>query len=146
MTNYGKMAKDAAARKNELQSELAAAKKTVAGCESELAVLEQILGALKGAAPAAPGRRRKAGRRAKPGRRAKAAGRGAAKRGKWRPGRPGRPPKWFVEQQKAAGGGKPGRKAGKRGRKARRGRRPGRRKAAAPAAPPAEAPAAVAAS
>lgn len=97
MTNYGKMAKDAADRRGELEGELRAAKKTVASCEAEIAVLDQILAALKGAAPAGAAKR---GRPKGSGRRAKS-GRAAAKKpGKWRPGRPGRPPKWYVEQQK----------------------------------------------
>jgi hypothetical protein len=136
------MAKDAGDRRRELEGELRAAKKTVSSCEAEITVLDQILAALKGAAPSAPAKR---GRPAGSGRRAKA-GRAAAKKpGKWRPGRPGRPPKWYVEQQRAAGGGEPkGRGRGK-GRGAKRragGRRGGRRKAEATAPAPEAAPAA----
>ncbi|MCK6482204.1 MAG: hypothetical protein L6R43_19265, partial [Planctomycetes bacterium] len=117
MTNYGKMAKDAADRRGELEGELRAAKKTVASCEAEIAVLDQILAALKGAAPAGAAKR---GRPKGSGRRAKA-GRAAAKKpGKWRPGRPGRPPKWYVEQQKAAGGAAPKGRGGRKGKGAKR--------------------------
>ena len=39
----------------------------------------------------------------------------ARKRGTWKPGRPGRPPQWYVDQQKAkvAKGGKSAKKAAK---------------------------------
>ena len=117
MANYAKMARDAARRRKSLVKDLARAKKDVRECESELAVLEQILSALKGV---------DAGGRP---------GKGGRKGGKWRPGRPGRPPKWYVEQQKAKGKGKGKGKRGKPGRKKRRGRKPGRRPAARPATP-----------
>ena len=88
MANYAKMAREAAERRRTLESDLVRARKTVKECEKELEVLGQILGALKGvgkvAAPAGRGGRRRKG-------------------GKWRPGKPGRPPKWYVEKQKAAG-------------------------------------------
>ncbi len=41
-----------------------------------------------------------------------------ARRGTWRPGHPGRPPKWYVEQQQGKGKRKGARKAGKRKRRA----------------------------
>jgi len=118
MANYAKMARDAADRRRTLESELEQARKTVKECEKELAVLAQIIGALKGVGPA-------------PGRRGPKPGRKAGKRrkgGKWKKGHPGRPPKWYVEQQKAAGGKK---KAGKRRR---------RRVASKPVLAPADAP------
>src|SRR5690349_13615810 len=109
MANYAKMAREAADRRRALESDLEKARRTVKECEKELAVLSQILGALKGVKPARgggpKGKRRKGG--------------------KWKPGKPGRPPKWYVEQQKAGGGKKKGRK--------RRGRKPGRRAAPKPA-------------
>ena len=125
MANYAKMAREAIDRRKTLETELASARRTVKDCEKELAVLAQIIGALKGVdgGPARGGPRsaKKAGKR--------------RKGGKWRPGHPGRPPKWYVEQQKAAGGAKKGGK--RRGRKP--GRKAGRRAAAKPAPAPAPA-------
>jgi hypothetical protein len=127
MADYAKMARDTTRRRKTLQRELAAAKRAAGACESELAVLEQIIAALKGVEPGAGRRGAKAGRRG--GKRGPK--RGRRRGGKWRQGHPGRPPKWWVEQQKGKA------KAGKGGRKrrsgGRRGRRPGRRAAAAPA-------------
>jgi hypothetical protein len=115
MADYAKMRRDAASRKASLEKELDSARATVKECEKELVVVQQILDALKGAAI---GRGGKAPR---------------GKPGKWRPGRPGRPPNWYLEQQK-------GKKAAAGGAKKRRGRKPGRKKAAAaPAAPEASA-------
>ncbi len=118
MANYAKIRRDAVARRGVLQDEMERAKRTAAECEKEIAVLDQIIGALKGV----DGRSRggKVGRPAKGGRK---------KGGKWRKGHPGRPPKWYVEQQKGKGAGKK-----KRGR--RKGARRGRRPAAAPAPAP----------
>lgn len=130
MANYAKMARDAADRRKTLETELDGARKTVKDCEKELAVLSQIIGALKGVAPAAGRRGPRPG--PKPGRKA---GRKAGKRrkgGKWKKGHPGRPPKWYVEQQKAAGGAKKTRK--------RRGRKPGRKSAPKPVLAPSDAP------
>ncbi len=122
MADYSKMARDAAKRRKVLVAELDRARSTVTSCENEMKVLDQILDALKGAG----------------GRRGRGAKAGAKKRGKWRPGRPGRPPKWWVEQQKKAGKGG----ARKPGRRKRRGRKPGRKRAARKApAPTAAAPA-----
>lgn len=118
MANYAKMARDAADRRRTLESELDKARKTVKECEKELAVLAQIIGALKGVGPATAGKGPRGGKR--------------RKGGKWRPGHPGRPPKWYVEKQKAAGGKKKAKK--------RRARRAAPKPAAAPAeaaAPPA---------
>jgi hypothetical protein len=113
MADYAKMRRDASSRKTSLEKELETARATVKDCEKELVVVQQILDALKGASMG------KGGGKAPRG-----------KPGKWRPGRPGRPPKWYVEQQK-------GKKAAGGGAKKRRGRKPGRRKAsAAPAAAP----------
>lgn len=129
MTSYASMRKEASDRRKALAAELAAARAAVVSCEKEIEVLDQILRALKGAG-AGPGR---------PPRTAAGGSKKAKKKGgKWRPGRPGRPPKWYVEQQKAAGKGSP--KAGGRKKPARKGagRKPARRtrkKAAAPAAP-----------
>ena len=130
MTDYPQMAKDAAKRRRQLEGALSQAKSSVAACEAELAVLDQILAALKGAGKAAGAVPKRRGRPVGSGKTAK------KKRGKWKLGKPGRPPQWYIDQQKAAGGGK------KPGRKKRRGRKPGRkpgRKAAAHAAPAPEA-------
>ena len=48
MANYAKMARDSAERRKDLERELEKARKTVKECEKELAVLSQIIGALKG--------------------------------------------------------------------------------------------------
>lgn len=115
MANYAKIRRDAVTRRKELQVDLERSRRTAGACEKEIAVLDQIIGALKGVDGRSVG---------------KAAG-GKRKGGKWRPGHPGRPPKWYVEQQKEKGGKK----------KARRGKKAGRRRKPA-AAPAAEAPAA----
>ena len=129
MTDYPRMAKDAAKRRAELQGDLARAKKSVAACEKEIAVLDQILSALKGSGSGIARR----GRPAKGGR-----GKKRRKGGKWKAGKPGRPPEWWRKKQRALKAAK------KPGRKKRRGRKPGRRTApkaapSAPASPPAPA-------
>ena len=125
MADYGKIAREAASRRKVLRKELARAEKSVAECGRELEIVDQILGALRGVRGGGAGSAIRAGK----------------KPGKWRLGKPGRPPKWWVEQQEARGKG--GRKAKAGRRKARRGRKPGRK----PAAPrPAPAPAAPASS
>ena len=121
MANYAKIRRDAVQRRQVLQDDLAGAKRSVAASEKEIAVLDQIISALKGVGGVAhrgPGRPPKAGGRRRKG-------------GKWRKGHPGRPPRWYVEQQAALG-----KKAKKRGR--RKGAR--RRRRAAAAAAPAPAP------
>ena len=126
MANYAKIRRDAVTRRKELQGDLERARRTVQSCEREIKVLDQIVTALEGVDGRGMGK-------VKGGRPAKAAGR-RRKGGKWRKGHPGRPPKWYVEQQKAEGGGK---------KKARRGRKPGlRRRKPAAAAPAPAAPAA----
>jgi hypothetical protein len=105
MGNYGQMRRQARQRKKTLEKQLAAAEKAVRACEGELSVIDQILDALAGGRGGAGRGRMRGGRRG----------------GKWRPGRPGRPPNWYIEQQKAKG---------------KRGKRRGRR-AAKPAAAPA---------
>ena len=117
MTDYPQMAKDAAKRRRQLEGALSQAKASVASCEAELAVLDQILAALKGAGKAAG----VAPKRGRPVGSFKRGGKAKKKRGKWKLGKPGRPPQWYIDQQKAAGGGK------KPGRKKRRGRKPGRK-------------------
>ena len=118
MANYAKIRRDAVQRRQVLQDDLASAKRSVAASEKEIAVLDQIISALKGV----DGRMK----RGRVGRPPKAGGR-RRKGGKWRKGHPGRPPKWYVDQQAALG-----KKAKKRGR--RKGARR-RRRAAAAAAP-----------
>jgi len=109
---YVKMLKDAARRRKALEKEVERARGVIAGCESEMAILDQVvaaLGEVDGApAKAVGGRGRKKGkwRPGGPGRPPKGAKRPVkkARRGKWRPGRPGRPPRWYVERQKDAAG------------------------------------------
>ena len=78
-----------------LEGMIARAGKSIAGWKGEL---ESLLGAIS----ALGGAGKKAGRRGAKGR----------TRGTWKPGGRGRPPQWYVDQQKAAGA--KGKKAGKR--------------------------------
>ena len=96
--NYRSMAKSASRRRETLQTKITSTKEELAAMEKELQVLDGILKALpSGAMKVGPGRPRGRKRRG----------------GKWRKGSPGRPPKWYVEKQKAAGTGKAKRKAAK---------------------------------
>ena len=116
MANYTKMARDAENRRKEVARLLAKARREVDACERELTVLTDVLAALKGTGSSGKSAIRRRGR-----------GRKARRGGKWRPGRPGRPPEWWREKQAAMKGGK---KKGRRGRRRRRA-------ASAPAAAPA---------
>ena len=116
MADYAKIRRDAVLRRKELQSELERSRRTAGACEKEIAVLDRIVSALKGVDGRTAGRA--------------SGGKRARKGGKWRPGHPGRPPKWYVEQQKAAGGKK---------KMARIVRKPARRRRKPAAAAPVEA-------
>ena len=91
--NYAQLRRTAITRQATLEKELREAKSTVSAAEKELASLSQILGALKGV----DGAKVTLGGKARTKRR---------KGGKLRPGHPGRPPKWYIEQQKGKGKGK----------------------------------------
>jgi hypothetical protein len=82
-----------------LESKVAIAEQTIAGWKSEMDSLDGAISSLGGTG-------RKTGR---------SRGAKGRKRGTWKPGHPGRPPKWFLEQQKAKGakGMKPAKKAAK---------------------------------
>ena len=103
MLDFKSVTRQASRERKSLRKQLEAARETVDRLTRELAKLDSVLGILTG-------------RGVRPGR---------AGGGKWRPGRPGRPPNWWREQQKGKGGRKGGKKAGKRR---------GRRAAATPAA------------
>jgi hypothetical protein len=103
MIDFSKMARAAARRRKSLEKELERARAAVDECAKELGRIDAVLDALGGGG----------GRRG-------GATRGRRKGGRWRPGRPGRPPNWWIEQQKKKGAKPDGRKKGRRGR--RRGR------------------------
>jgi hypothetical protein len=116
MLNFRSMAKSASRRKEVLESKISAAKTDLVAMEEELKVLETILEALpKGAASRGPGRPLGAGKK--------------RKGGKWRPGRPGRPPKWYLDQQKGKGKGAKARKPARSAKHAKV-KKPGRKRPA----------------
>ena len=92
--DYRSLAKSASGRRNALQAKIASTKEDLTAMEKELVVLDGILKAI----PA--GELKRAGR---------PAGKRAARRGRWKPGGRGRPPKAYVEARK--GKGKAGKKA-----------------------------------
>ena len=97
MLNFRSMAKTASKRKATLVARISATKETLAGFEKELAMLDSLLAALPaGRMSRGPGRPPKAAKKRKGGKRMG----GKRKGGKWKLGKPGRPPKWFLEQQK----------------------------------------------
>jgi len=108
--NYSLLRRTTVARQATLEKELRAAKATVTSAEKELKSLGEILGALKGVDGAAMPR----GTSKVKGKRRKG--------GKWRPGHPGRPPKWYSEKMKGKGKTKAS-KATKPARKAKRKKR-----------------------
>ena len=103
MLDFKSVTRQATRERKSIRKQLEAARETVDRLTRELAKLDSVLGILTGRGV----RTRRAGG------------------GKWRPGRPGRPPDWWREQQGRKAGKKSGRRAGKRR---------GRRAAAAPAA------------
>lgn len=125
MLNYKTLAQATARRRAALLSKVAATKESLEAMERELRLLDGILRALPksggvGSTGEVAAGRRSAGRRSA-GRRATAPSR-AKPRGKWRPGRPGRPPKWYLEQQaRTPSGTNPGKRSGRKPS-----RRPGR--------------------
>lgn len=83
MLNLNSMAKAASRRRDSLQSRISSTREDLAAMEKELEVLDGILKAIPSTG-LARGTGRPRGR----------------KGGKWRPGRPGRPPQWYIDQQK----------------------------------------------
>ena len=79
-----------------LESKVAQAERSIAGWKGEMESLDGAISALGGA-----------------GRRGRPKGAKGRTRGTWKPGSRGRPPQWYVEQQKAKGKRKPARKAPK---------------------------------
>jgi hypothetical protein len=101
MTDFRRMSKDASKRRKALAREIAKARQALNALEDEMTIVDQVLSALAG--PRRMGRPRRGPRG------------GRVRGGRWRPGKPGRPPKWWVEQQKGKAA-----KAGKRGGRRRR--------------------------
>jgi len=111
--NYGLLRRTTTARQATLEKELREARATVAASEKELHSIGQILAALKGTEGAAVSARRGKAK-AKSKRR---------KGGKWKKGRPGRPPKWYTEKMKGKATAKKASKATKPAKKAKRKKR-----------------------
>jgi len=88
-------------RQATLERQVSKAEESIQSWKKEISSLDEVVFSLKGMKGGAAGRNLK---RAKPGR----------KRGTWKAGHPGRPPKWYTEQRKAKGKQKPTKKAGKR--------------------------------
>jgi hypothetical protein len=88
-----------------LESKVAHAEQSIAGWKGEMDSLDGAISALGG-------KGRTEGRTGAKGR----------KRGTWRPGHPGRPPKWYIRQQKTKGT-KSATKPAKRATKSRRKRK-----------------------
>lgn len=99
MLNYRSMARSASKRQEAITSRISLAKSELVAMEKELKVLDEVLKALPSA-----------GLSRGSSRQGKANGRGAkkaAKKGKWKPGKPGRPPQWYIDQQKGKGANAP---------------------------------------
>jgi hypothetical protein len=92
--SFQSMAKAASRRRETLKARIASAKESLATMEKELGTLDRILEALSGTDLKTASSR--GGRR---------------KGGKWRRGKPGRPPQWYLDQQKAKGKAKAAKKA-----------------------------------
>lgn len=88
-------------RQATLERQVSKAEESIQSWKKEISSLDEVVFSLKGMKGGTTGRNLK---RAKPGK----------KRGTWKAGHPGRPPKWYTEQQKAKGKGKPAKRAGKR--------------------------------
>jgi len=100
-------------RQAKLERQIEKAEGSIQSWKDEIRALSSVVASLRalGGAPAPRGPRRKA--------------RGK-KRGSWKPGRPGRPPQWYRDQQAAKGASSAPRKGRRR-----------KRRAAKPAAAPA---------
>ncbi len=139
LSAYSTLVKDARRRRAALQSEIADARRLISRREDEMATLDAVVDALStlaGAGAAKPGRKPAGGR--KGGARKRAAGAAAKprKRGGWKPGGPGRPPKWYTEKMAAeaaaaagadASDAAPAKPAKKKGRRTRRSRKPAKK-------------------
>jgi len=88
-------------RRETLVRQVSRAEESIKGWKGEIESLDAVVHSLRGLGAGRAGRTPR-----------------TARRGTWRLGHPGRPPKWYVEQQKGKGKSKGMRKAGKRKRRA----------------------------
>jgi hypothetical protein len=85
-------------QRSKLESRVTQAEKSIAAWKGEMESLDGAISSLSGTGGRKVGRPKGSGRR---------------KRGTWKEGSPGRPPKWFTEQKKAKSKGEPAKKAAK---------------------------------
>ena len=92
MATYAKMIQESKDRRRKLQASIQSHRKSIAELEREVKDLDGVIAALGklSKAPTGPGRKVRAGKSS------------TRRRGTWKPGKPGRPPKWF-QAKKAAG-------------------------------------------
>ena len=88
-------------RQATLERQVSKAEESIQSWKKEIRSLDEVVTSLKGMSGGKAGRNLPTAKRGK-------------KRGTWRAGHPGRPPKWFTDQQQAKGKRKPAKKAGKR--------------------------------